>query len=148
MPLYDCIHGTIDRSSDALHASALERRRPESPDAVHLTHLTTPESIFHLRVGFASFASRPHDSRWSTWLMWPVSSLGFFIYGSSTFLAETNLLGKRKLQTWTVPRYSVQVVTNTISHTFLCLHLKWIITSFTVCSLNLVWPKMANTSYQ
>ncbi|XP_047969214.1 very-long-chain aldehyde decarbonylase CER1-like [Salvia hispanica] len=108
MPLYDCIHGTIDRSSDALHASALERRRPESPDAVHLTHLTTPESIFHLRVGFASFASRPHDSRWSTWLMWPVSSLGFFIYGSSTFLAETNLLGKRKLQTWTVPRYSVQ----------------------------------------
>ncbi|XP_042026912.1 very-long-chain aldehyde decarbonylase CER1-like [Salvia splendens] len=109
MPLYDCIHGTTDRSSDALHASALERRRPESPDVVHLTHLTTPESIFHLRVGFASFASRPHDSRWSTWrMMWPVSSLGFFIYGSSTFLVETNLLGKRKLQTWTVPRYSVQ----------------------------------------
>ncbi|XP_047965877.1 very-long-chain aldehyde decarbonylase CER1-like isoform X2 [Salvia hispanica] len=108
MPLYDCIHGTTDRSSDGLHASTLERRRPESPDVVHLTHLTTPESIFHLRVGFASFASRPHDSRWSTWLMWPVSSLGFFIYGSSTFLAETNLLVKRKLQTWTVPRYSVQ----------------------------------------
>ncbi|KAG6423300.1 hypothetical protein SASPL_113692 [Salvia splendens] len=104
MPLYDYIHGTTDRSSDALYESSLERLQ-EIPDVVHLTHLTTPESIFHLRLGFASFASRPHESKWSSW---PLSWLLTFINGGSTFLAETNMLGKLKLQTWTVPRYSIQ----------------------------------------
>lgn len=110
MPLYDYIHGTTDRSSDALYESSLERQQ-ESPDVVHLTHLTTPESIFHLRVGFASFASRPQEWKWSTWFMWPLSWLSVmlnFFYGG-TFLVERNLLGKLKLQTWTVPRYSIQV---------------------------------------
>ncbi|KAL7233816.1 hypothetical protein ACSBR1_017429 [Camellia fascicularis] len=40
------------------------RRPEEAPDAVHLTHLTTPESIYHLRLGFASLASRPQASKW------------------------------------------------------------------------------------
>lgn len=103
MPLYDYIHGTTDRSSDSLYESSLERPQ-EIPDVVHLTHLTTPESIFHHPLGFASFASRPHESKWSApWLL-------TFVSGGSTFLAETNMLGKLKLQTWTVPRYSIQVI--------------------------------------
>ncbi|XP_057807547.1 very-long-chain aldehyde decarbonylase CER1-like isoform X2 [Salvia miltiorrhiza] len=109
MPLYDYIHGTTDKSTDALYESSLERR-PESPDVVHLTHLTTPESVFHLPVGFASFASRPQESKSSTWFMWPLSWLSAalnFVYGR-TFLVERNLLGKLKLHTWTIPRYTIQ----------------------------------------
>ncbi|XP_057807545.1 very-long-chain aldehyde decarbonylase CER1-like [Salvia miltiorrhiza] len=109
MPLYDYIHGTTDKSTDALYESSLERR-PESPDVVHLTHLTTPESVFHLPVGFASFASRPQESKWSTCFMWPLSWLSVMlsVIYDGTFLVERNLLGKLKLQTWTVPRYSIQ----------------------------------------
>ncbi|KAG6395122.1 hypothetical protein SASPL_145714 [Salvia splendens] len=109
MPFYDYIHGTMDESTDALHESSLERRQ-ESPDVVHLTHLTTPESIFHLRVAFASLASRPQESKQSTALMWPLSWLSAilnFIYGR-TFLVETNRFGKLKMQTWTIPRYTMQ----------------------------------------
>ncbi|PKI31054.1 hypothetical protein CRG98_048555, partial [Punica granatum] len=45
----------------------------ESPDVVHLTHLTNPESIYHTRLGFASLASQPQTSKsnWYLWLMWP-----------------------------------------------------------------------------
>ncbi|KAF7844504.1 protein ECERIFERUM 1-like [Senna tora] len=67
MPLYDYVYGTVDKSSDELHESSL-RREEESPNVVHLTHLTTPQSIYHLRLGFASLASKPHTSKWlQTW---------------------------------------------------------------------------------
>jgi aldehyde decarbonylase len=72
MPIYDYVYGTMDKSSDTLYEASLKRPE-ESPDVVHLTHLTTPESIYHLRIGFASLASRPHTSKWYLWLMWPVT---------------------------------------------------------------------------
>ncbi|RVW66842.1 Protein ECERIFERUM 1 [Vitis vinifera] len=59
MPIYDYIYGTMDKSSDALYEKSLIR--PEQlPHVVHLTHLVTPQSIYHLRLGFASLASKPY----------------------------------------------------------------------------------------
>ncbi|KAK6119313.1 hypothetical protein DH2020_046944 [Rehmannia glutinosa] len=109
MPFYDYVYGTMDRSSDELYESSLVRKE-ESPDVVHLTHLTTPESIYHLRLGFAYLASEPHKSKWYLWLMWPVtlwSMMITWIYGR-TFIVERNIFKHLKLQTWAVPKYSVQ----------------------------------------
>ncbi|KAL3516749.1 hypothetical protein ACH5RR_023651 [Cinchona calisaya] len=109
MPLYDYIYGTIDKSSDDLYETSLNRQE-DSADVVHLTHLTTPESIYHLRLGFASLASKPHDFNWYLWFMWPVtlwSVIATWIYGR-TFLIERNFFKNLKLQTWAVPKYTIQ----------------------------------------
>ena len=53
----------MDKSTDELYEISL-RREVELPDVVHLTHLTTPESIYHLRLGFVSLASKPYTSKW------------------------------------------------------------------------------------
>ncbi|KAJ7947313.1 Protein ECERIFERUM 1-like [Quillaja saponaria] len=66
MPFYDYIYGTMDKSTDQLYESALKRPE-ELPDVLHLTHLTTPESIYHLPFGFASLASKPYILRLQTW---------------------------------------------------------------------------------
>lgn len=110
MPFYDYIYGTMDKASDELHESALKRKE-ETPDVVHLTHLTTPESIYHLRLGFAYLASKPYMSKWYLWLMWPVtvwSMVLTWVYGR-TFIVERNRFGKLMLQTWAIPKYSSQV---------------------------------------
>lgn len=110
MPFYDYVYGTMDKSSDTLYESSLVRKE-EAPDVVHLTHLTTPESIYHLRLGFAYLASEPHKSKWYLWLMWPVtlwSMMVTWIYGR-TFFVERNIFKNLKLQTWAVPKYSIQV---------------------------------------
>lgn len=110
MPFYDYVYGTIDKSTDTLYETSLHRPQ-ESPDAVHLTHLTTPESIYHLRLGFASLASKPHTSEWYLWLMWPVTFWSMMItraYGK-TFVVERNTFKNIKLQTWAIPKYSIQV---------------------------------------
>ncbi|KAH7863576.1 hypothetical protein Vadar_019357 [Vaccinium darrowii] len=109
MPIYDYIYGTMDKFTDTLYETSL-RRPEESPDVVHLTHLTTPESIYHLRVGFAAFASRPYTSKWYLWVMWPWtfwSMMVTWIYGR-TFVVERNVLGNLKLQTWAIPKYNIQ----------------------------------------
>ncbi|KAM7476203.1 hypothetical protein LguiB_023446 [Lonicera macranthoides] len=109
MPLYDYVYGTMDKSTDTLYETSLQRPQ-ESPDAVHLTHLTTPESIYHLRLGFASLASKPHTSKWYLWLMWPVTFWSMMItraYGK-TFVVERNTFKNIKLQTWAIPKYSIQ----------------------------------------
>ncbi|KAG8391434.1 hypothetical protein BUALT_Bualt01G0187400 [Buddleja alternifolia] len=109
MPFYDYVYGTMDKSSDSLYESSLVRKE-ESPDVVHLTHLTTPESIYHLRLGFAYLASEPHKSKWYLWLMWPVtlwSTMVTRIYGR-TFTIERNIFKNLKLQTWAIPKYSIQ----------------------------------------
>ncbi|KAM3266022.1 very-long-chain aldehyde decarbonylase CER1 isoform X1 [Capsicum annuum] len=109
MPMYDYLYGTVDKSSDTLYEKSLEREA-ESPDVVHLTHLTTPESIYHLRLGFASLASKPHASKWYLWLMWPITLWSFlitWIYGH-TFVVERNLFRNLKIQTWAIPKYSIQ----------------------------------------
>ncbi|XP_052170193.1 very-long-chain aldehyde decarbonylase CER1-like [Diospyros lotus] len=109
MPFYDYIYGTMDKSSDTLYETSIKRPE-ESPDVVHLTHLTTPESIYHLRLGFARFASKPYTYEWYLWLMWPVtlwSVMITWIYGR-TFTVERNVLQNLKLQTWAIPKYSIQ----------------------------------------
>ncbi|KAH7835923.1 hypothetical protein Vadar_031144 [Vaccinium darrowii] len=109
MPIYDYVYGTMDKSTDTLYEKSLERKE-ESPTVVHLTHLTTPESIYHLPIGFASFASKPQMSKWYLWLMWPVTfwfMIMTCIHGR-TFIVERNAFGKLKLQSWAVPRYAVQ----------------------------------------
>ncbi|EPS65064.1 hypothetical protein M569_09713, partial [Genlisea aurea] len=110
MPFYDYIHGTTDNSSDELFEKSLNRPE-ECPDVVHLTHLTTPESIFHLPIGLASFAARPQSSKWCTRLLMGPFSLWTmmlnFITGK-TLVVERNFMEKLKLQTWAVPRYTIQ----------------------------------------
>ncbi|KAL0410802.1 UNVERIFIED_CONTAM: Very-long-chain aldehyde decarbonylase GL1-5, partial [Sesamum latifolium] len=84
--------------------------KAEAPDVVHLTHLTTPESIYHLRLGFPYLASEPQNSKWYLWLMWPVtlwSMIVTWIYGC-TFIIERNVFKHLKLQTWAIPKYSIQ----------------------------------------
>lgn len=110
MPFYDYVYDTVDKSTDRLYETSLHREE-DSPDVVHLTHLTTVESIYHLRLGFPSLASRPAQvSQWYLWLMWPVtlwSLLVTRIYGS-TFVLERNIFKNLKLQTWAVPKFSIQ----------------------------------------
>ncbi|GMH00664.1 hypothetical protein Nepgr_002503 [Nepenthes gracilis] len=62
----------MDASSETLYKTSLQRPE-EFPNVVHLTHLTTPESIYHLRLGFASLASRPLTSKWYLWMIWPIT---------------------------------------------------------------------------
>ncbi|KAL0429397.1 UNVERIFIED_CONTAM: Very-long-chain aldehyde decarbonylase CER1 [Sesamum radiatum] len=93
-------------SSDALYETALKRQE-DCPDVVHLTHLTTPESIFHLQFGLASFASRPQSPKWYMWPLTCWSMMLTFIF-KRTFVVERNALDKFKLQTWAIPRYSIQ----------------------------------------
>ncbi|KAL2511559.1 Protein ECERIFERUM 1 [Abeliophyllum distichum] len=109
MPLYDYIYGTMDSSTDSLYQKSLQRKE-EAPDVIYLTHLTTPESIYHLRLGFAALASKPYNSTWYLWLMWPVtlwSMMVTWIYGR-TFTVERNVFEHLKLQTWAIPKYSIQ----------------------------------------
>ena len=104
------MYGTMDKSSDTLYETSLKRSE-ESPDVVHLTHLTTPESIYHLRLGFASLASKPYTSKLYFWLMWPVTFCSLiitWIYGH-TFVVEANNFEKIKWQSWVVPRYTIHV---------------------------------------
>lgn len=111
MPLYDYMYGTVDDSTDALHESSIKRGE-DSPDVVHLTHLTTPDSIYHLRLGFASVASKPQMSnKWYLWFMWPLTCWSMIftcIYGT-TFVAERNTFKNLKLQSWVMPRFITQV---------------------------------------
>ncbi|KAH0733722.1 hypothetical protein KY285_009429 [Solanum tuberosum] len=111
MPIYDYIFGTMDKSSDTLYEKSLEKKA-EVPDVVHLTHLTTLQSIYHLRLGFSSLASKPHmtSSKWYLWLMWPVTLWSIvitWIY-SHTFVIERNLFKDLKLQTWAIPKFRKQ----------------------------------------
>ncbi|KAK0583457.1 hypothetical protein LWI29_037204 [Acer saccharum] len=109
MPIYDYIYGTMDKSSDSLHEASLKRDE-ETPDVVHLTHLTTPESIYHLRIGFASVASKPLTSKSYLWLMWPFTcwSVLFTRFYGHSFVSERNTFQTLKLHTWVLPRYLVQ----------------------------------------
>ncbi|URD80939.1 WAX2 C-terminal domain [Musa troglodytarum] len=106
MPFYDYIYSTMDKSSDDLYERSLKGKE-EVPDVVHLTHLTTLQSIYHLRIGFASLASKPYNSKMPILLMWPVawiSMLLTWIY-SSSFTVERNGFKKIKMQTWAIPRF-------------------------------------------
>ncbi|KAI3887725.1 hypothetical protein MKW92_053032 [Papaver armeniacum] len=123
MPMYDYIYSTMDKSSDTLYQTSL-RRTEESPDVVHLTHPTTPDSIYHLRLGFASLASKPYmksTDKWYfiiKWVLWPLTFLWSILFQrifSRTFVLESNTFDDHpvtkkilKIQTWAIPRYSYQ----------------------------------------
>ncbi|XP_030474544.2 very-long-chain aldehyde decarbonylase CER1 [Syzygium oleosum] len=109
MPIYDYVYGTVDQASDGTYETSL-RRVEDSPDVVHLTHLTTPESIYHLRLGFASLASRPHSPKWYTWIMWPLTlaTVAWTWICGHSFVLERNAFKKLKLQSWVIPRYNFQ----------------------------------------
>ncbi|KAH6836349.1 Fatty acid hydroxylase superfamily [Perilla frutescens var. hirtella] len=107
MPLYDYIYGTMDKSSDALHEASLDRKE-DVPDVVHLT---TPLSIFHLQLGFASFASRPLQYSYSNSprpLSYCFSLVLTFIF-RRTFIVDRNLFHHNlNLQVWAIPPYTIQ----------------------------------------
>ncbi|KAM4099332.1 hypothetical protein ACJW30_07G150100 [Castanea mollissima] len=95
--------------SDILYEISLKKKE-KVPHVVHLTHLTTLDSIYHLRLGLSSLASSPHTSKWFMWLMWPLTLLSTmltWIYGR-TFVGERNHFNMLTLQTWVIPKYSVQ----------------------------------------
>ncbi|KAL5795146.1 hypothetical protein ACOSP7_003740 [Xanthoceras sorbifolium] len=113
MPFYDYIYNTMDESTDWVHENSLKRGE-DSPDVVHLTHLTTFESIYHLRLGFSSLASNPRDDnsnfRWYMWVMRPFtiwSAVLTWISGC-TFVSDSHTFEKLRMQSWVVPRYSIQ----------------------------------------
>lgn len=110
MPLYDYIYGTMDKSSETLHEASLQKQE-DKPDVVHLTHLTSAESVYHLRLGFASVSSEPEKSKWYLKLLSPVtwwSMIATTIYGK-TIVAEWNSFEDLKLQSWAIPRFNIQV---------------------------------------
>ncbi|KAK7293051.1 hypothetical protein RJT34_15912 [Clitoria ternatea] len=109
MPIYDYIYGTVDTSTDATYESSLKKPN-ESTDVVHLTHLTSLDSIYQLRLGFASLASNPQTSQWYLRLMWPFticSMLATWIHGRA-FVTETNTFNGLKTQSWIIPRFKIQ----------------------------------------
>ncbi|VAH49939.1 unnamed protein product [Triticum turgidum subsp. durum] len=111
MPFYDYIYNTMDKSTDELYERTLIGKE-ETPDVVHLTHITTLQSTYHLRVGIASIASKPSDNPvWYMWMIWPMAWLSMvlaWVYGSSAFVVESLKLKKFKMQTWVIPRYNFQ----------------------------------------
>ncbi|CAN8296016.1 unnamed protein product [Cochlearia groenlandica] len=110
MPLYDYMYGTMDETSDTLYEKSLERGE-DRVDVVHLTHLTTPESIYHLRIGLASFASYPFSYKWYMLFLRPFTSLIsmlFTLFLSRLFVAERNSFQKLNLQSWIIPRFNLQ----------------------------------------
>ncbi|XP_020274902.1 protein ECERIFERUM 1-like isoform X2 [Asparagus officinalis] len=114
MPFYDYIYGTVDKSSDTLYESCFKGKEEEAPSVIHLTHLTTLQSIYHLRLGFASFSSKPYESKWYMWIFSPVTWMSMiltWIYGA-TFTVERNGMKKLNMETWAIPRYSFQYMTS------------------------------------
>ncbi|OMO49505.1 Fatty acid hydroxylase [Corchorus capsularis] len=108
-PFYDYVYGTVDSHTDTLYETS-SKREAVSPDVVHLTHLTTPDSIYHLPLGFPSLSSKPQASKWYLLFMWPVtlwSLLLTWIHGHA-FISERNAFKKLKLQSWVVPKYNMQ----------------------------------------
>eukprot|EP01018_Ginkgo_biloba_P014319 Gb_13823 [translate_table: standard] len=109
MPLYDYIYGTVDKFTDSLYEDKWQGSN-EKLDFAYLTHATSLLSIFHLRLGFASFAAMPYSSKWYMWILWPISNaimLFLWIFGR-TFTAEKNRLKQLHMQTWVIPRYTFQ----------------------------------------
>ena len=147
MPFYDYIYNTMDKSSDQLYQSSL-RGTEETPDLVHLTHMTDLQSAYHLRIGFASIASKPSNrSMWYMWTLWPLAWLSMvfaWVYGSSAFVVERIKLKKLTMQTWAIPRYNFQVTPLlfcTIIHLMVC--------KLANCfSLYAVWPELGERIHQ
>ncbi|ESQ36861.1 hypothetical protein EUTSA_v10007056mg [Eutrema salsugineum] len=112
MPIYDYIYGTTDKSSESLYERSLEIKE-ESPDVMHLTHLTTLDSIYQMRLGFPSLSSHPLWSR-SPWylscFMWPFTLLLSFVltspFSSRTFVFERNRIRNLTIHSHILPKFA------------------------------------------
>ncbi|CAK8543097.1 unnamed protein product [Lathyrus sativus] len=109
MPIYDYIYGTVDTSTDTMYEKCLKRPK-ESPDVVHLTHLTTFDSIYQLPLGFSSLASNPQTSKWYLHLMWPFTMFSMLItwFCGRAVVIESNTFNDLKLQCWLIPKFQTQ----------------------------------------
>ncbi|KAJ0259620.1 Protein CER1-like 2 [Hirschfeldia incana] len=108
MPMYDYIYGTNDKCSDSLYEASLEQEA-EKPDAIYLTHLTSLDSIYHLRLGFASLFSHPQSSRCYLSLMRPFTLMLSFIltfHSFRTFAFERNRFRDLTLHSHLLPKFS------------------------------------------
>uniref|UniRef100_M8BDM2 aldehyde oxygenase (deformylating) n=1 Tax=Aegilops tauschii TaxID=37682 RepID=M8BDM2_AEGTA len=120
VPFYDYLYGTMDKTSDDLYERTLHGRE-EAPDVVHLTHLTTPGSLLHLRLGFASLASAPLRSSSSAaasalaMVERPLAALAS-VFGRTAFRCEANRMGNLSTETWVVPRYTSQYTSKKDAH--------------------------------
>jgi aldehyde decarbonylase len=113
MPFYNYMYNTMEKSSDEVYEGALKIKE-ETPYFIHLTHMTTLQSTYHLRIGIASIASKPSDdSVWYAWMIWHVAWLSMilaWVYGSSAFVIERLQMKKFKMQAWAIPRYNFQIM--------------------------------------
>ncbi|CAF1700382.1 unnamed protein product, partial [Brassica napus] len=108
MPMYDYIYGTNDKSSDSLYETSLEQEE-EKPDAIHLTHLTSLDSIYHFRLAFSSLSSHPLSSRCYLILMRPLTIIISFIltsFSSRTFVFERNRFRDLTIHSHLLPKFS------------------------------------------
>lgn len=106
MPFYDYLYGTMDASTDKLYDKTV-RGKFEKTDVIHLTHPTTLQSIYHLRLGFAYLAAGPYTSKWYLWMMWPITVATMMLtwmFGT-TFTVDRNSCDELKMQTWALPRF-------------------------------------------
>uniref|UniRef100_M8C7D7 Uncharacterized protein n=1 Tax=Aegilops tauschii TaxID=37682 RepID=M8C7D7_AEGTA len=88
----------MDKSSDELYQRTVHGRE-ETPDVVHLTHLTTPDSLLHLRLGFTSVASAPLSlkSSASALVARPLAALASLL-GRGAFRSESNRMGELNIE--------------------------------------------------
>ncbi|KAJ0259619.1 hypothetical protein HA466_0059440 [Hirschfeldia incana] len=108
MPMYDYIYGTNDKCSNSLYEASLDQEE-EKPDAIYLTHLTSLDSIYHLRLGVASLSSNPLSSRCYLLLMRPFTLMLSFILtflSFRTFAFERNRFRDLTLHSHLVPKFA------------------------------------------
>ncbi|KAF3547808.1 hypothetical protein DY000_02002026 [Brassica cretica] len=111
MPIYDYMYGTNDKSSDSLYETSLEQEE-EKPDAIHLTHLTSLDSIYHFRLGFSSLSSHPLSSRCYLVLMRPFTIIISFIltsFSSRAFVFERNRFRDLTIHSHLLPKFSSHI---------------------------------------
>ena len=122
MPIYDYLGGTLERdspdnksggwTSDRLmrEARAVDQRERDTPHCVFLAHGTDLLSALHLPMALRSFASRPYESHWCLWPLWPlVAAAGALLWAfGSVFVSHVERLEGRPVQTWVVPRFGFQ----------------------------------------
>ncbi|URD77924.1 WAX2 C-terminal domain [Musa troglodytarum] len=120
MPFHDYIYGTVDMSTEKLYKNSLKGKE-ETPDVVDLTHLTTLQSIYHLRIGLSSLASKPFVPRVHLLLAWPLSYAVLLLTCISASASTLERHRLKKLKVIAVPReefvaLKLCVATNVAAH--------------------------------
>ena len=122
VPLYDYVYGTVDIDTESCREKSLDRKE-ESPDIIYLTHLVEPESIYQIRLGFSSLASKPQTSfAWYLRMLLPVTIFSRLItwYYGKAFVVERNVFRNRTIQSWVVPKHRIQVCVHLFIYLLIC----------------------------